>query len=103
MCNNKELIKALNADRWKASNRGGPHEYILSRDYPDLVKQVQKMIAKEGKSIEYRNYRYKTWYAEDKRYWVMPGISQLPPTFVLNRCLVEATDFSDDDKEGKSP
>ena len=67
------VIENLISDApWRASNHGGPHEYVIYRQAPELYKQIQalqKTDAVRKKSFEGYVYRYVN--LSGKRYWLM--------------------------------
>ena len=83
--NHKEFDKALKNAKWKPSERGNSHEYVLDRDYPGLVHIVQAKLKAEGVRERYKHYMQTYWYYKGYKYWTMPGISGLPKAIVLNR------------------
>ena len=87
--NHKEFDKALKNAKWKPSERGNHHEYVLDRDYPDLVHIVQAKLKAEGVRERHKHYMQTYWHYKGYKYWVMPGISGLPKALVLNRTKVD--------------
>lgn len=82
-----DLDEALATAKWKRSMRGNEHWYVTSKDYPDLVKQVQEKIRVEGERRRYRHYSVYYWFHNGYRYWVMPGVG--PTTIkILNRTKI---------------
>ena len=84
----RDEVLGLQTAAWKQSRRGAPHEYILSRDYPLLVAIVQQKVKSEGKVMSINGYTRVYWEHLGHAYWVLPGISALPPTLVLNRVML---------------
>lgn len=82
-----DLDEELAAAKWKNSH-GNEHEYVLERDYPELVHKVQALIKIEGTTEQYERSNYHYWIHNGWKYWVMPGIRGLPKTLVLNRARV---------------
>jgi uncharacterized coiled-coil protein SlyX len=82
-----EISAMLESAKWAQSQRGSVHEYILERDYPDLVRRMQDLILKEGLMEVFKGSAYRMLAYEGFKYWVMPGIAGMPKTLVLNRAV----------------
>lgn len=74
----------IDAVEWTKAKRGGPHEYIVYRNYPTLCEVLSQDIAERGVAEKWGSRKYLYFYFEGYKYWRIGD--------VINRVPIEPTD-----------
>jgi len=66
------VIEAMVAEApWVKSKHGGPHEYVLYWQAPDLFKQIQALLKTQAVKKRFGASIYKYLNMDGWRYWTM--------------------------------
>lgn len=70
----KELERAIEKAQWRATNYLAPHEYVLSRDYPELYAALEEHLLHHGYAERVLDREYTYTNIGAYRYWVVGGV-----------------------------
>ncbi len=69
-----ELERIIADAKWRATRYLSPHEYILSRDYPELYTALERYLLDHGYGGLFLNQEYTYANMGEYRYWIVEGV-----------------------------
>ncbi len=70
----EELEQMIDEAQWRATTYLAPHEYVLSRDYPELHAAVKEHLLHHGYTGRFLDREYAYTNIGAYRYWVVGGV-----------------------------
>ena len=78
-----ELERLINEGQWRSTNYLSPHEYVLSRDYPELYSALKAYLLDHGYAGLFLDQEYTYVNLGAYRYWIVES--------VVNRASLETS------------
>ena len=75
----EELMEAIKAAPWRASDLEEPHEYIVDKWDPTLFQKITSLIRLEGYRGTFYNEEYRYLDLGENRYWQIDIILNRAP------------------------
>ncbi len=70
----EEIERAIDEAQWRATTYLAPHEYVLSRDYPELHETLKAYLLDHGYRGRFLDREYTYSNIGAYRYWVVGGV-----------------------------
>ncbi len=70
----QELERLIDGAQWRATNYLSPHEYVLSRDYPELYAALRAYLLDQGYVGLFLNREYTYGNIGVYRYWIIEDV-----------------------------
>ncbi len=70
----EKLGMLINNADWRGTSYLAPHEYVLSRDYPELQEALETYLIDHGYRGSFLNQEYTYVNIGAYRYWIVEGV-----------------------------
>ncbi len=67
----EEIERRIEEAQWRATTYLAPHQYVLSRDYPELHAALKAYLLDHGYTGQFLGQEYTYTNIEAYRYWVV--------------------------------
>ncbi len=70
----EELERMILDAKWRGTSYVSPHEYVLSRDYPELYMALERYLLAHGYTGLFLDQEYTYANIGAYRYWILEGV-----------------------------
>ncbi len=70
----EEIKRAIDEAHWQATDYLSPHEYVLSRDYPEMHEALKTYLLDHGYTGRFLDREYTYTNIGPYRYWIVDGV-----------------------------